>query len=313
MYVSCGKMGDAMMVFDEMSVSAVAGNMVVKGWCKGENVVSWNAMISGLAFNGDGEKGCVGVGLVEMYVSCGKMGDAMMVFDEISVSAVAGNMVVKGWCKDGNVDMGLRKNKKSEVIPRAFFKHMQSLRVLDLYDTRITSLANSLLKLATLKVLYLPECVALVELHREIRNLQKLEVLDIRGNEVEVIFKIPMLKELVVDVEDGLERILYGEIVNIVRLTRLSLLQFCFSNKVVDHIKAMGGSVWIDVCSHPSRTIPRGIQSCGLVGLKTKARQMKERNKGGGHCTMGNKVAKMVEMCWVWVADDNKAMGTNLI
>nr|GEY66160.1 pentatricopeptide repeat-containing protein At1g09190 [Tanacetum cinerariifolium] len=52
--------------------------------------------------------GCVGVGLVEMYVSCGKMGDAMKVFDEMSVSAVAGNMVVKGWCKDGNVDMGLR-------------------------------------------------------------------------------------------------------------------------------------------------------------------------------------------------------------
>ncbi|PWA93457.1 NB-ARC domains-containing protein [Artemisia annua] len=172
----------------------------------------------------------------------------------------------------------LQKNKNLEVIPRAFFKHMQSLRVLDLYDTRITSLPNSLLKLATLKVLYLQKCVALVELHREIGNLQKLEVLDIRGsglenippqveslislrrllvsftssmsinptqkaaNEVEVISKIPMLKELVVDVEDGLERILYGAIVNVVRLTRLSLLQFCFSDKVVDHIKAIGGS-----------------------------------------------------------------------
>nr|GEX44741.1 disease resistance protein [Tanacetum cinerariifolium] len=117
-----------------------------------------------------------------------------------------------------------------------------------------------------------------VELHREIGNLQKLEVLDIRGsglknippqveslislrrllvsftismsihptqkatNEVEVISKIPMLKELVVDVKDGLERILYGAIVDVVRLTRLSLLHFCFSNKVVDHIKAIGGT-----------------------------------------------------------------------
>ncbi|GJV52819.1 pentatricopeptide repeat-containing protein, partial [Tanacetum coccineum] len=52
--------------------------------------------------------GCVGVGLVEMYVSCGKMGDAMKVFDEMSVSVVAGNMVMKGWCEDGNVDVGLR-------------------------------------------------------------------------------------------------------------------------------------------------------------------------------------------------------------
>ncbi|GKC10179.1 NB-ARC domains-containing protein [Tanacetum coccineum] len=164
-------------------------------------------------------------------------------------------------------DQGILKNKDLEVIPRAFFKHMQSLRVLDLYDTRITSLPNSLLKLATLKVLYLQKYVALVEIYREIENLQKLKVLDIRGsglenippqveslislrrllvsftssmsihptqkaaNEVEVISKIPMLKELVVDVEDGLERIVYGAIVNVVRLTRLSLLQFCFSNK----------------------------------------------------------------------------------
>ncbi|PWA55101.1 Pentatricopeptide repeat-containing protein [Artemisia annua] len=45
-----------------------------------------------------------------MYVSCGRMGDAMKVFDEMrdGVSVVVGNMVMKGWCKDGNVDMGMR-------------------------------------------------------------------------------------------------------------------------------------------------------------------------------------------------------------
>ncbi|GJV38525.1 NB-ARC domains-containing protein [Tanacetum coccineum] len=122
----------------------------------------------------------------------------------------------------------LQKNKNSEVIPRAFFKHMPSLRVLDLYDTRITSLPNSLLKLATLKVLYLQKCVALVEIYREIGNLQKLKVLDIRGSGLENIppqvESLISLRQLVVDVEDGLERILYGAIVNVVKLTRLSLL-----------------------------------------------------------------------------------------
>ncbi|GJW63013.1 hypothetical protein Tco_0114897 [Tanacetum coccineum] len=43
--------------------------------------------------------GCVGIRLVEMYVICEKMGDALKVFDEMSVSVVARNMVVKGWCK----------------------------------------------------------------------------------------------------------------------------------------------------------------------------------------------------------------------
>ncbi|GJR12909.1 hypothetical protein Tco_0795561 [Tanacetum coccineum] len=37
--------------------------------------------------------GCVGIRLVEMYVICEKMGDALKVFDEMSVSVVARNMV----------------------------------------------------------------------------------------------------------------------------------------------------------------------------------------------------------------------------
>ncbi|CAI9304430.1 unnamed protein product [Lactuca saligna] len=129
----------------------------------------------------------------------------------------------------------LQKNPNLEVIPRAFFNHMQGLRVLDLYDTRISSLPSSVLNLVTLKVLYLQKCVALVELPHDIGNLQKLEVLDTRGSglanippqverliclrrllvsftsssssspvqeaaeDIKVISKIPKLKELVVD------------------------------------------------------------------------------------------------------------------
>nr|KAJ0184920.1 hypothetical protein LSAT_V11C900505010 [Lactuca sativa] len=171
----------------------------------------------------------------------------------------------------------LQKNPNLEVIPRAFFNHMQGLRVLDLYDTRISSLPSSVLNLVTLKVLYLQKCVALVELPHDIGNLQKLEVLDTRGSglanippqverliclrrllvsftsssssspiqeateDIKVISKIPKLKELVIDVEEGLEKLLYGLIVNVVTLTNLSLLQFCSPNKVVDLIKAIGG------------------------------------------------------------------------
>ncbi|KAI3708678.1 hypothetical protein L2E82_38021 [Cichorium intybus] len=172
----------------------------------------------------------------------------------------------------------LQKNPNLKIVPQAFFKHMKCLRVLDLYNMRITSLPSSLLQLVTLKVLYLQNCVALVELHHDIGNLKELEVLDIRGSgltnvppqvkslirlrrllisftssgtknpienaayDIEVVSRIPKLKELVIDVEDGLERILYGAIVNVVRIKSLSLLQFSSPNKVVDLIKAIGDS-----------------------------------------------------------------------
>ncbi|KAL4580784.1 hypothetical protein LXL04_016986 [Taraxacum kok-saghyz] len=177
----------------------------------------------------------------------------------------------------------LQKNPNLEVIPQAFFIHMQGLRVLDLYGTRITSLPSSLLKLVTLKVLYLQKCVALLELPDDIGDLRKLEVLDVRGSglahippqvesliclrrllvsftsssssspiqkatsDIEVISKIPILRELVIDVEEGLERILYGLIVRVFGLTSLTLLQFCSPNKVVDLIKAIGGSWKINI------------------------------------------------------------------
>lgn len=172
----------------------------------------------------------------------------------------------------------LQKNPNLEVIPRAFFKDIQSLRVLDLYGTRIKALPRSLSKVATLKVLYLQNCVDLDHLPRDIGNLLELEVLDIRGsglanippqveslivlrrllvsftsstsitpiqkatNECELIARITTLKELVIDVEEGLQKILYDAIVRVVKLTNLSLLQFCSPNKVIDHIKEIGDS-----------------------------------------------------------------------
>ncbi|PKI74911.1 disease resistance protein RPS2-like [Punica granatum] len=75
----------------------------------------------------------------------------------------------------------LQKNRDLIAIPDAFFLHMQSLRVLDLHETGITSLPSSLSRLHSLRALYLNSCVALLELPPCLEFLQHLEVLDIRG------------------------------------------------------------------------------------------------------------------------------------
>ncbi|KAL4580795.1 hypothetical protein LXL04_016998 [Taraxacum kok-saghyz] len=171
-----------------------------------------------------------------------------------------------------------QKNPNLIDIPQEFFKYMQGLRVLNLYDTGITSLPQSFLNLVTLKVLCLQECVALVELPLDTIKFQNLEVLDVHGsglahippqvknlnclkrllisftrlsssshiqeapNDIEVISKIPMLRELVIDVKEGEAIVLYELIVEVFKLTILSLLQFCFPKKVVNLIQAMGGN-----------------------------------------------------------------------
>ena len=58
---------------------------------------------------------------------------------------------------------------------------MRELRVLDLYDTRITSLPPSISSLINLRVLYLNNCVQLVELPSQLGQLKNLEILDLRG------------------------------------------------------------------------------------------------------------------------------------
>ncbi|KAM7278402.1 hypothetical protein ACFE04_005536 [Oxalis oulophora] len=48
------------------------------------------------------------IGVVELYTSCGGMGDAMKVFDEMRKrDVIIWNLVICGFCKTGNVDMGL--------------------------------------------------------------------------------------------------------------------------------------------------------------------------------------------------------------
>jgi disease resistance protein RPS2 len=81
----------------------------------------------------------------------------------------------------------LQRNLSLRVIPESFFELMQKLRVLDLHDTRITSLPSSISSLTCLKALYLNSCNCLRKLPTEIKKLVCLEILDIRGTEINFI------------------------------------------------------------------------------------------------------------------------------
>jgi disease resistance protein RPS2 len=81
----------------------------------------------------------------------------------------------------------LQRNLSLRVIPESFFELMQKLRVLDLHDTRITSLPSSISSLTCLKALYLNSCICLMKLPTDIEKLKCLEILDIRGTGINFI------------------------------------------------------------------------------------------------------------------------------
>ncbi|PRQ57534.1 putative tetratricopeptide-like helical domain-containing protein [Rosa chinensis] len=64
--------------------------------------------------------GSVRVGIIELYVTCGRVGDAQKVFDEMSKrDVIVWNLMIRGFCKSGNVDTGLclfRKMGERNVI-----------------------------------------------------------------------------------------------------------------------------------------------------------------------------------------------------
>ncbi|KAK2993058.1 hypothetical protein RJ640_024932 [Escallonia rubra] len=167
----------------------------------------------------------------------------------------------------------LQKNTKLSKIPQSFFKDMQSLRVLDLYYTGIESLPSSMSKLLNLKVLYLNDCKALMELPSII--FEHLEVLDIRGSGIKsipahiekfgylkhlrvsfsndiqevdfnckVISRVTTLEELVIDVKTNKEwcnEMLDYTIEKTTTLNKLKIFQFRFiDQEVVDVIKVVG-------------------------------------------------------------------------
>lgn len=53
------------------------------------------------------------IGIIELYSSCGKMGDAKKIFDELpNRDVIVWNLMVRGFCRAGHLDMGLNIFKR---------------------------------------------------------------------------------------------------------------------------------------------------------------------------------------------------------
>ncbi|XP_050272971.1 uncharacterized protein LOC126716067 [Quercus robur] len=78
----------------------------------------------------------------------------------------------------------LQRNYKLRLIPPAFFNYMPALQILNLSGTNIKSLPNSIIRLVSLKRLFLNECHCFMVLSPKIGELKRLEVLSLEGTEI---------------------------------------------------------------------------------------------------------------------------------
>ncbi|CAA2972533.1 pentatricopeptide repeat-containing At1g09190 [Olea europaea subsp. europaea] len=76
--------------------------------------------------------GSIRIGIVELYVNCERMVEAKRVFDKMSHrDVIVWNLMIRGYCKSGNVEMGLR-----------LFRQMSERSVVS-WNTMISCLAQS--------------------------------------------------------------------------------------------------------------------------------------------------------------------------
>ncbi|KAA8536801.1 hypothetical protein F0562_029279 [Nyssa sinensis] len=125
-------------------------------------------------------------------------------------------------------------------IPHSFFVHMPALRVLDLSDTRICELPNSILNLENLTGLFLKDCAKLKYVP-PLGNLMALQVLNLSGTNIE-------------EVPQGMERL--------IGLTGL-FLQDCAKLK---YVPPLGNLTALQVLNL-SRTSIEEVPQVGLVGV----------------------------------------------
>ncbi|KAL4655009.1 hypothetical protein ACB092_01G421000 [Castanea dentata] len=78
----------------------------------------------------------------------------------------------------------LQRNYKLRLIPPTFFDYMPALQILNLSGTNIKSLPNSIVRLVSLKRLFLNDCHCFMVLSPEIGELKQLEVLCLEGTEI---------------------------------------------------------------------------------------------------------------------------------
>ncbi|XP_065637589.1 uncharacterized protein LOC111992481 isoform X2 [Quercus suber] len=97
------------------------------------------------------------------------------------------------WCANLSA-LFLPRNYKLRTIPPSFFDHMPALQILNLSRTSIKSLPDSIIKLISLKRLFLNNCHRLMMLSPKVGDLKQLEVIDLEGAK---IMDLPMeIKEL---------------------------------------------------------------------------------------------------------------------
>ncbi|XP_042515543.1 disease resistance protein At4g27190-like isoform X2 [Macadamia integrifolia] len=79
----------------------------------------------------------------------------------------------------------LQRNERLRMIPESFFDFMPSLQVLNLSKTRIKYLPSSISKVVNLRELILRHCQRLDGFPSELGKLQRLQVLDLHGADVD--------------------------------------------------------------------------------------------------------------------------------
>lgn len=82
----------------------------------------------------------------------------------------------------------LQRNYKLRTVPPSFFDYMPALEILNLSRTSIKSLPESIIRLVSLKRLFLNHCYCFMILTPRVGELKQLEVLDLEGTE---IFDVP--------------------------------------------------------------------------------------------------------------------------
>ncbi|MBA0555331.1 hypothetical protein Golob_025516, partial [Gossypium lobatum] len=87
----------------------------------------------------------------------------------------------------GLLTLFLQRNFRLRVIPMSFFDCMPCLKVLNLSNTRIKSLPRTISKLVSLETLILRHCERLSMLPSDIGSLKLLQVLDLRGTEINLL------------------------------------------------------------------------------------------------------------------------------
>ncbi|XVF65774.1 hypothetical protein PTKIN_Ptkin09bG0277200 [Pterospermum kingtungense] len=144
----------------------------------------------------------------------------------------------------------LQRNFRLRVIPMSFFDCMPHLKVLNLSNTRIKCLPKTISKLVSLETLILCHCERLAMLPSDIGSLESLQMLDLRGTEINIlpdeIGKLTILKYL--DEMSGGTSVSNLIIDEVSKLKKLTSLSFYFPELEFLKLFLRTSIAWVDQC-----------------------------------------------------------------